>query len=188
MALDRAAHVVDLLDVGARALLNGVGQRLDGVGAAHRVDDLGDTGFVGDDLLGAQGDLHRLLGRQGESLVARVGMQRLGAAEDGRHGLDGHPHDVDVRLLGGQAAAGGLGVEAQHLGARVGRPEAVAHDARPQPPCRPELGDFLQEIVVHVEEEGKLRAEGVDVEPGFQRRLDVGDAVGQREGDLLHPR
>ena len=88
-------------------------------------------------------------------------------------------HDVVVRLLRGQRAAGGLGVKAELLRARVGRAEAVAHDARPQPAGRAELRDLLEEVVVRVEEERQALAELVDVEPGVDRRLHVGDAVGE---------
>jgi hypothetical protein len=76
-------------------------------------------------------------------------------------------------------------VEAQHARARVLRAEAVAHDARPQAARGAELGDLLEEVVVRVEEEAQLRRELVDVEPRGERGFDVGDAVGQREGDLL---
>ena len=47
------------------------------------------------------------------------------------------------------------------------------------------FGDLLEEVVVRVEEERQPRREVVDVKPGGERRLDVGDAVGQREGELL---
>ena len=73
--------------------------------------------------------------------------------------LQRDPHDVVVRLLRGQRAAGRLGVEAQLLRARIGRAEAVAHDARPQAPRRAELGDLLEEVVVGVEEERQPLAE-----------------------------
>ena len=39
---------------------------------------------------------------------------------------------------------------------------------------------------MRVEEEGQPRGEGVDVETGVDRGLDVGDAVGEGEGDFLH--
>ena len=46
------------------------------------------------------------------------------------------------------------------------RAEALAHDARPQPARRAELGDLFQEVVVRVEEEGQLRRELVHLQPG----------------------
>ena len=66
--------------------------------------------------------------------------------------------------------------------------EALGHDLGPHPPGGPVLGHLLEQVVVRVPEERQARREGVDVEPGRQRGLDVGDAVGQGEGDLLHRR
>jgi hypothetical protein len=66
-----------------------VGQRLDEVRPAKRVDGVRDPGLVRDDLLGAQRDPDGLLGRQGERLVVGVRVQRLGAAE--------HPREKKLR-------------------------------------------------------------------------------------------
>ena len=53
---------------------------------------------------------------------------------------------------------------AEHAGP-VGRDaETLAHDPRPQPPSRPVLGDLLEEVRVHVEEEAQLAADLLDVE------------------------
>ena len=128
----------------------------------------------------------RLLGRQRERLVAAVAVQRLRAAEHRGERLQRHAHDVVVRLLRGQRAAGGLRVEAQLLGARVGRAETVAHDPRPQTPRGAELGNLLEKIVVRVEEEREPLPEHVDVQSGVDTRLHIGDAVGERERHFLH--
>jgi hypothetical protein len=61
-------------------------------------------------------------------------------------------------------------------------------ELRPQPAGGAELGDLLEEVVVGVEEEGEPRRELVDREPARERRLDVGEAVGERERHLLHRR
>ena len=148
----------------------------------------GDAGLVADDLLRAQRDARRALGRQRQRLVAAVGVQRLRAAEHRRHRLHRDADDVVVGLLRGQRAAGGLRVEAQLLRARIGRAEAIFHDPRPQPPRRAELRDLLEEVVVRVEEERQPLPERIDVEPGLARRLDIGDRVGERERDFLHRR
>src|SRR5438552_14029880 len=100
-------------------------------------------------------------------------MQRLRAAEHRRQRLQGDADDVVVRLLGRERAAGGLRVEAELLRARVGRAEAVAHDARPKAPGRAELRDLLEKVVVRVEEERQPLPELVDVETRVDRRLDV---------------
>ena len=112
-------------------------------------------------------------------------MERLRAAEDRGHGLDGGTGDVDFGLLRGEGGAGGLGVEAKHPGARILRAEALAHDAGPEAAGGAEFGDLFDEVVVRVEEEREARGEAVDVETGVDGSLDVGHAVGQGEGDLL---
>ncbi len=81
--------------------------------------------------------------------------------------------------------AGGLGVEAHQPGARALRAVALAQLARPDPPRRAVLGDLLEEVDVRVEEEGEPGREVVDREPAGHGRLDVGEAVGEREGELL---
>ena len=165
-----------------------VGERLDEVGAGERVDRVGGAGLVGDHLLGAQRDPRRALGRQRQRLVEAVGVQRLGAAADGGEALQRDADDVDLGLLGLQRHAAGLGVEADHLRALGLRAEALAHDLRPHPPHRAELGDLLEDVVVAVEEERQPGRELVDLEPAGERRLGVGDRVREREGDLLHRR
>ena len=115
-------------------------------------------------------------------------MERLRPAQHRRQRLQRDADDVVVRLLRGQRAARGLRVEAQLLGARAGGAEPIAHEPRPQPARRAELGDLLEKVVVRVEEERQPLSERVDVEPGVDRRLHVGDRVGERERDFLHRR
>ena len=112
-------------------------------------------------------------------------MQALGSAEDRGQRLDRGPDDVVVDRLGGQARPGGLDVEPaqQRLGVR--RPEPLAHDRRPHPAGGPELGDLLEQLRPGREEEGQAPGEVVDVEAPLDGRLDVGDGVGQGEGQLL---
>ena len=146
---------------------------------------MGDVRLVGDDLLRAQGDARRLLRRQRHRLVHRVGVQALRPAEHPGERLDRRAHDVQLRLLRRQRHPRRLGVEAQHQRPLIGRPVAVAHPPRPDPPRRPVLGDLLEEVDVGVEEERQPRGEGIDRQPRLHRQLDVGEAVGQRERQLL---
>ena len=99
--------------------------------------------------------------------------------------LQRNADDVVGGLLRRQRAAGGLGVEAQLVRARIGGAVTVAHQPGPEPPRGAELGDLLEEVVVGVEEEREARAERVDVEARRQARLDVGAGVGQRERHFL---
>ena len=186
--VDRPAELVDLRDQLAGAGLDLVGQRLDEVRPRERVDGVRGPGLVADDLLRAQGDLRRALGWQRQRLVEAVGVQRLGAAAHGREALQGDPDDVVLRLLGGQRHATGLRVKAKTPRALILGAEALAHDRGPHPPRGAELRHLLEDIVVAIEEEGQPRPEPVDLEAGVERRLHVGDAVGERERDLLHGR
>jgi hypothetical protein len=185
--LDDAAHGVDLLDVGPGCGLDLIGQGLDEVAAAQGVGDRRHPGLLEDDLLGAQRELGRGLGRQGVGLVVAVGVQALGAAQDRRQGLHRRPHDVVEWLLGHERDARGLGVGAQDPRPRVLGAEPVADDLGPHPPAGPELGDLLEEVVVHVPEERQPRRELVDRQAGVDAELEVADAVGQGEGQLLDP-
>ncbi len=68
------------------------------------------------------------------------------------------------------------------------RPVALLHAARPDAARRPELGDLLEEVVVHVEEEREPGRERIDVEAGRDRALHVLETVAKGEGQLLRGR
>ena len=115
-------------------------------------------------------------------------MQRLGAAEHAGERLDRGADDVVERLLGGQRDAGGLRVEAHQPRLRVLRAVGVAHLARPDAAGGAVLGDLLEEVDLGVEEEAQARREVVDVHAAGQLLLDVGEAVLERERELLRGR
>src|SRR4051794_36243041 len=189
--LDRVDHAAELVDPGEvliRLPLELVGQRLDEVRAAERVDRVRHARLVGDDLLRAQRDAHRLLGRQRERLVVGVGVQRLRPTEHAGERLDRRASDVVERLLRRQRDARGLHVRAHEPRARVARAEGVAHLARPDPPGGAQLRDLLEEVDVRVEEEAQARGEVVDVEAAVDRLLHVREPVLERERELLRGR
>ena len=148
----------------AGAALDFVGERFDEIRAAERIGGVGDAGFVRDDLLRAQGDRGGGFGGQRPGFVERIGVQGLRAAHHRGERLKRGAHDVVVRLLRGERAAGGLRVEAQRPGARILRAEALAHRRVPDAARGAIFGDFLEEIVVRVEEERKARREIVHVQ------------------------
>ena len=98
-ALDHAAVPFEVGHDLDDLLLHRVGQRLDEVRPAQRVDGAGHAGLVGEDLLRAERERGALLGGERERLVPRGGEHRLHAAEHRRHRLVGDAHDVVVRLL-----------------------------------------------------------------------------------------
>src|SRR5262249_21748115 len=159
---------------GARLALHPVRQRLDRVAPAERVNDVRDAALLGQYLLRAERHHHRLLARQRQRLVERVGVQRLHAAHDAGPRLHGDAYHVVELLLPGQGAAVRLGVGAETERARIFRPEALPHERRPQTARRPQLRYLLEEVVVQIEEEGEARGEVVDREAARDGRLHVG--------------
>ena len=147
------------------AALDFVGQRLDEIGAAERIDGVGDAGFVGEDLLRSQRERRGKFGRQRPGFVERIGVQGLRAAHHRGKRLQGGADDVVVRLLRGERAAGGLRVEAQRPGARVLRAEALGHRLVPDAARGAVFRDFLEEIVVRVEEERQRGANSSTARP-----------------------
>ena len=112
-------------DVLERQLLEARRQRLDGVAARERVDEVGDAALVADDLLRAERDRRSLARRQAERLVERVRVERLAAAEHGGERLHRDARHVDERLLRRERHPRGLAVEAQGARAVGLRAEAV---------------------------------------------------------------
>src|SRR6185437_3547640 len=112
-------------------------------------------------------------------------MERLSAAEDGGEGLIRDTNDVVERLLGRERHAGGLRMEAHHPGARVLGTVPALHVTGPDPAGSPQLRDLLEEIVMDVPEEGETRGEVVDVEAPGDPPLHIGEAVRERERELL---
>src|SRR5690242_15576980 len=77
-------------------------------------------------------------------------------------------------------------MEAEHHGLGFARPKPLFNYMRPQSPRGPVLGDLLQEIAVPVEEKGQPGGELVDILSPVQHFLRIGDAISQRERNLLY--
>ena len=161
---------------------------LDKVAAAERVDGVGDSGFVREHLLRAQGERDGVFRRQGQRLVHAVGVQRLAAAEHRGQGLVRDADQVHLRLFVLERAAGGLGVAAELPRRLVGRTVAVAHRVGPEHAGGAVLGHLFEQVIVRVEEERQARGEVVDGHAAGQALFDVVKAVGQRERQLLRGR
>jgi hypothetical protein len=81
--------------------------------------------------------------------------------------------------------ARGLGVEAHAQGALVFGPVLLPEHGGPDAPRGAELADLLEKVYVRVEEEREARREVVHVQPRLYAGFHVGEAVGEREGELL---
>ena len=147
-----------------------VGERLDVVAAAERVDDVGQVRLLAQDVLRGHRDARAVLGRAGQRLVVGVGVQRLQAAEDAGHRLHGDAGDVVQRLLPREVDAGGLRVELEAPAPRILRAVALAREPRPDAAPGAEPRDLLEERQRDVEEEREARQELVGIHA-------AGDAV-----------
>src|SRR5438876_8121720 len=182
---DHAAELLNPIEVSVGLILQLVREGFEEVGPAERIDRVRDAALVGEDLLGSERDAGRGLGRHLIGLVVRVRMEGLRPAEDRGERLDRRPDDVDLGLLRGQADAGRLRVVSEEPRTRVLRAERVPHLAGPDPAGRAVLREFLEQIVVRVEEERQAGREVVHLESAVHAPADVFHAVRQGEGQLL---
>ena len=109
-------------------------------------------------------------------------MEALGASQNSGQCLKSGAHDVVLRLLGSEAASGGLGVESHEPRLRLFGLVFFPHVSGPDAPGGPVFGDLLEEIQMGIEEQRKPGSKCVNVQPGFHGRLHVGESVGQGEG------
>ena len=109
--LVHAAGLVDLVDQRQHLALHLIGQRLDIVGAAERIDHVAQMRLLAQDVLSGDRNACRLLGRRRDRFVVSVGVQRLQSAHDAGHRLDGDAGDVVERLLLGEIDARRLAVK-----------------------------------------------------------------------------
>ena len=105
--------------------------------------------------------------------------------EHGRERFQRGADHVHLRFEGGEGRSRGLGVEPQHLGPGALGAEPVPQQLRPEAAGGAELGHFLEEIPMRVEEEGDPGGHLVHRQAARDRPLDVGEAVGQGESHLL---
>ena len=90
-----------------------IGQTLNVVGATPRIDDAGGAGFLLQNNLCIARDAGGKIRWQGECLVERIGMQRLGLALGCRHRFDHGAGNIVEHVLRRQRPARRLTVGAQ---------------------------------------------------------------------------
>ena len=112
-------------------------------------------------------------------------MQGLRTAENGSCGLQSHADNVVVRLLRRQHGTSSLGMHAQHPGTRIRGAKALFHDFSPNAAGSAEFRNFFQHVVMSIPEEGQTSSEIINIQAGFNSRIDIGNAVGDGESDFL---
>ena len=112
-------------------------------------------------------------------------MQRLRSAEHRGERLQRDAHHVVLRLLRGESRAGGLRMESQLPTGRFFRLEPFrmmpAHSRR----AARNLATSSSRLLCALKKK-EMTGKVVDLQASLERRLDVGDAVGEREGHFLH--
>ena len=181
--LGHATSGLHLADVLPGPLGQVVGEPLHVVRAAPGVGHPAGARLVLQQELGVAGDPGGEIGGQGQGFVQGVGVQRLGVALRGRHGLDGGADHIVEHVLGGEAPPRGLAVGAQRQRPGVGRVER-AHQLGPQQAGDPQLGHLHEEVHADAPEEAEPGGKGVDVQPRVQPGSHVLHPVGQGVGQL----
>ena len=97
--LGHTAERLNFLDVFPSLVGNLLREFLHIVRTGPRVDFAAYLSFILNEDLGIAGNTSREVGRQGDSLVKRVGMERLGVAQYGSHSLYAGTSDVVERIL-----------------------------------------------------------------------------------------
>ncbi len=165
-----AALGIDGLDHGEDLFFHFVGEGFHVVRAAEGIDHVVQSRLFTEDVLGCHGDARGGFGGNADGLVVAVRVQRLQAAENAGHGVDGDAGDIVQRLLPGQVDTRSLGVKAEAARARILGAEAFLDQAVPQAAAGAELGNFLEKADGNVEEKTEAGQE-------FVRLLAAGDEV-----------
>ena len=113
-------------------------------------------------------------------------MQGLRPAHDRSQRFGGGPYNIIVGLLGGQRATCRLGVETHPPGAWILSFEPVSYNRSPHPSGCPELGNLFEKIEMRIEEEGKTRGKGINIQLlSFNDVLDICYPVSQSKSQFL---
>ena len=179
---EHAAPVADAIELGEDGLFDERSELLHDERALQRVVVLGEAPLAVDDELDRHRAAHRLVGRRGDRLVVRVGVQRVGVVVDRAQRLQRRADVVERDLLRVQRPARRLDVVLEPLAAIVGA-VAVAQRDRPDA-ARHSTEHRVLGIEPVGEEERQVRREVVDRHAAREVGLHVREAVGQREREL----
>src|SRR5579863_937910 len=61
-----------------------------------------------------------------------------------------------------------------------------AHQFCPDAASSAEFSNLFKEVIMHIKEEREARREFIDLQATLQGRIDIGQAIGNREGEFLY--
>ena len=93
---------------------------------------------------------------------------------------------LHIGLLSGKRTPCRLRVKPHPQGSGILGLESFLHDSGPHPPGRTELCNLFEKVHVRIKKEGKSRGEIVHSKTPLNGRFRIRNAIGQREGQLLH--
>ena len=161
-----------------------LGQRFEAAGAAGRIVDDMEIGFVLQHELRVAREAAGEGVRRAERLGEGQGGDRVGAADRRRKDRDGGAQQIVPRIIRGHHAPGGFGVDQRRRGSEA----AGLLDARPQGAQRAELGDAGEFIGVGGEPEHQHFSRDVEVQASVGEGAQIGEAGRERVAELLRLR
>ena len=177
-SLCHAAELLDFLNVFPCPVSDFVGEGFHIVAAAPGIDSFGYLGFFLDINLGVTCDTSREVGRQSDSFVEGVGVERLCVAQSGAHSLDTGTAYVVEGILFGERPSGGLRVCTQ--GKRFGvLGVELLYNLGPEHTCGTHLGNFHKVVHADSPEERQTGSESVDIHACVDTCAEVFQTVGQ---------
>ena len=178
-----AAHGFHFMDDFQGFIGHVLGQLFHHVAARPRVDDTGDVRFFLNDQLRVARDAGAELCGQGNGFVKAIGVQRLGATKNSRHGFHRGSHNVVIGVLFGERPARGLAMRSEHPAFGIFRAKAL-HDLAPNQPGRPHLGDLQVEVHPDGPEKRQSTGKRIHIQALGHGGLHILFAVGQGEGQF----
>ena len=173
-----AAQSFDFLDMRPGTADDFICQVFYIVGTAPRINDLAGFCFILDIKLCITCQTCGKVGRQRDSFVKRVGMERLGMAQSRRHGFHTSTGDIIERILFRQRPAGCLGMGTKCHGFRILRAELFQNFC-PENAGRSHLCDFHKIVLALIPEERQTFGEGIDRKTRLFTAADVFHAIRQ---------
>ena len=180
-----AANFVNLFDIFPSFSFDFVSQSFNIVGTTQRINGVSQAGFVSNDLLSTESDGYRLSGRQCQSFVFGVSVQRLSTTHYSSSSLQSNTNDVVVRLLCSQHGTCSLSMYAEHLRFRFLSAESFFHNFSPYTTGSAEFSNFFEYVVMSVPEEGQTTSKIVNVHTSFDSCFNISDTVSDGESDFL---